>query len=163
MRLSASDEQARRLWEIREMVSDANRRSGRVISSDTCVPVEAVPAFIVRVEARLEQLVPREHRVFVGHVGDGNIHVIVAFCSPESKQDEFFWAKAAEVRQAIFDVTAALDGSVSAEHGVGQSLAALLPLYKPEAELRAMAAVRAALDPSRIMNHGKVLLATSPR
>lgn len=133
-----------------------------MISSDTCVPVEAVPTFIARVEDRLKQLVPHEHRVFVGDVGDGNIHVIVVFCSPESKQDEIFWAKAAEVRRAIFDVTVSLDGSVAAEHGVGQSLAALLPLYKTEAELGAMAALRGALDPARIMNPGKVLLTTVP-
>jgi FAD/FMN-containing dehydrogenase len=90
-----------------------------------------------------------------GHVGDGNIHY-----NPVRPLD---W-DAARLRQArplinriVHDIVADLGGSISAEHGIGQSRLDELERYKQSVELDMMRSLKRALDPRGIMNPGKVI------
>jgi FAD/FMN-containing dehydrogenase len=91
-----------------------------------------------------------------GHVGDGNIHY-----NPVRPLD---W-DAARLRQErphvnriVHDIVADLGGSISAEHGVGQSRLDELEHYKQAVELDMMRRLKRALDPHAIMNPGKVFV-----
>ena len=57
----------------------------------------------------------------------------------------------------MHDIVAALDGSISAEHGIGRLRRDDLQRYKPAIELELMRRIKQALDPDNIMNPGKVI------
>ena len=61
------------------------------------------------------------------------------------------------VNRVVYDAVAALGGSISAEHGVGQLKREEIRLRKQPLELELMRAVKRALDPQGLMNPGKVL------
>jgi len=80
-----------------------------------------------------------------GHLGDGNIHVNVTGLD-DSRVDD------SPVDDAVLRYVADLGGSISAEHGIGNAKVAALRLRRSPAELAAMRAIRAALDPDGVMN-----------
>jgi FAD/FMN-containing dehydrogenase len=87
---------------------------------------------------------PDARLVLFGHVGDGNLHVNVVGPDPEDEA----------VDDAVLRLVVAMDGSISAEHGVGRAKARWLPLARSAAEVAAMQAVKSALDPDGLMNPG---------
>ncbi len=93
--------------------------------------------------------------IVYGHVGDGNLHYNLS--RPPSLEPEDFLVHAVELSRIVHDTTAALDGSISAEHGLGSGKAAAAAAYKSDVEVDLMRAVKAALDPAGLMNPGKVL------
>ncbi len=68
-----------------------------------------------------------------------------------------FLARDHEIMDAVGAVVRELDGSFSAEHGVGQLKPYMMPGWRGGAELEAMRRIKAALDPAGLMNPGKVL------
>jgi FAD/FMN-containing dehydrogenase len=94
--------------------------------------------------------------VSYGHVGDGNLHFNVSQ-RPDAPASAFL-ARAKPLETAMYDLVQSLDGSISAEHGIGRLKAAELAERCDPAELSVMHAVKQALDPKGILNPGKVLL-----
>jgi FAD/FMN-containing dehydrogenase len=90
-----------------------------------------------------------------GHAGDGNLHYNVGFADPAANQA--LMARRAEVNAIVYALVDALDGSISAEHGLGQLKRDEIRLHKSALELELMARVKQALDPQGLMNPGKVL------
>jgi len=86
-------------------------------------------------------------------LGDGNLHFAI-LALPGRPWDP---AAVVAVEAAAYDEVQALGGSISAEHGIGQSKRAMLAQRKPASQLAAMRAIKAALDPEGIMNPGKML------
>jgi FAD/FMN-containing dehydrogenase len=113
-------------------------------------PISSVAAFIAEATATALRIAPGARVVAFGHVGDGNIHFDVL--AARGADPAAHMALQAEGSQAIHDVAAALDGSISAEHGLGVLKTEAALRYKSEVEVAAMRAVRAGLDPQRIMN-----------
>ena len=68
-----------------------------------------------------------------------------------------FLARQPELSRIVHDIVAELDGSISAEHGIGQLRRDDLQRYKPAIELELMRRIKQALDPDDIMNPGKVI------
>jgi FAD/FMN-containing dehydrogenase len=93
--------------------------------------------------------------VAYGHVGDGNLHYNIS--KPLGAEDADFKAQAEAIMHVIFDVTASLAGSISAEHGLGQSKRDAARHYKDPLELELMQRIKQALDPLGLMNPGKLL------
>ena len=91
-----------------------------------------------------------------GHVGDGNLHYNIAHplagYTEQSWMDE--WEK---INLIVHDCVARFNGSISAEHGIGQLKREEIKRYKAPLELAIMRQIKAALDPQNIMNPGKVL------
>jgi FAD/FMN-containing dehydrogenase len=84
-----------------------------------------------------------------GHLGDGNIHVVVDVPGmPKSGHDA--------IDRVVYDVTREFGGSISAEHGIGVKKKHFLHLTRSQADVRAMRAVKQALDPAGILNPGKI-------
>lgn len=153
--VAGSEAQARNLWRMREEIPEANRKEAPWVRHDVSVPVSRVPALIERGSALLSSRYPGLRIVAFGHVGDGNIHFNAT--SAAGMPADAFVAQQASVYALVHDLVMALGGSFSAEHGIGQLKVAELAHYKSAVELDLMRRIKRALDPSGIMNPGKVL------
>ena len=88
-------------------------------------------------------------------MGDGNIHYYL-FTPSEISKDEFLNIKH-KVKSSIYDITAKLDGSFSAEHGIGVAKKQELQYYTSTVEIELMRVIKKSIDINNIMNPGKVL------
>ena len=88
-------------------------------------------------------------------MGDGNLHYNQS--KPEAGENAVFIAAQGEVNRIVHDIVHELGGSISAEHGIGQLKREELLRYKSPVEMDMMRAVKRALDPTGIMNPGKVI------
>ncbi len=154
--LATSEAQAELIWEIRHSVTEANVNAGLTFSHDTSVPVSRVPDFVRGVERLVAERFPQAMPVFVGHVGDGNIHAVVVL-PREGEHTKDVNATAAAVNAVIDEVALSLDGSISAEHGIGRSNRARLKAYLDPADHELMQGIKALFDPKGLMNPGVLL------
>ncbi len=152
--IAASEAQRSQLWAVRETIPEANKRIGAISSHDIALPLSAVPDFIDEAGRRLAALGDYRINCF-GHLGDGNLHYNVYPMPGQSKQQRL--AEKPAVQKLVHDLTHAMEGSISAEHGIGRLKAADLQRYGDPAKLAAMRAIKDALDPAGIMNPGAVL------
>ena len=153
--IAHSDEQAARLWALRENISEAQRREGPNIKHDISLPISSIPAFLADCEAALARALPGARLVTFGHLGDGNLHYNVA--APEGTSGQAFIENTPLANRIVHDRVAAAGGSISAEHGIGQLKRQELIRYKSDVELDLMRRVKSALDPLGVLNPGKVL------
>lgn len=153
--VAASLGQAQDFWRLRELLSEVQGREGGSIKHDVSVPIAAIPEFITRANEKVSQIIPGCRPVPFGHYGDGNIHYNVSQPVDANKQD--FIARWEEVNSAVHAIVVELDGSISAEHGIGRMKRDLLPGVKSAVELEMMHAIKKAFDPRGILNPGKVL------
>jgi FAD/FMN-containing dehydrogenase len=153
--VAESEAQRAGLWKLREEHSEAQKREGASVKNDVSVPVSRVPELLARGQAALAALIPGVRCVAFGHIGDGNIHF--NFEQPVDMDGAAFLAQSHAIMDAIGDVVLDLDGSFSAEHGVGQLKPDMMEAWRGGAELDAMQKIKAALDPAGLMNPGKVL------
>ncbi len=148
--------QAHQLWHIRESIPLAQAEEGLNIKHDISIPVSRIPDFCTQTDALLKREIPGVRLVNFGHLGDGNLHYNVQ--APAGGEAAAFlrdWED--KVNTLVYDQVHAFDGSISAEHGVGELKAAKLPGYKSPVALQMMRAIKQALDPQGIMNPGRVL------
>lgn len=152
--VAQSEGQRREIWAMRETIPEANRLIGAIASHDISLPLTAIPEFLQVCGAALAQLAEMRMNCF-GHLGDGNLHYNLYPVPGKTKAD--YAHLAAQVSRVVHDTVARFDGSFSAEHGVGRLKVGDLERYGDPAKLSAMKAIKAALDPSGIMNPGAVL------
>jgi FAD/FMN-containing dehydrogenase len=148
--VAQSDAQAAALWALRENQSPGQKPEGATWKHDIAVPVSRVPEFLNRAIAAMQAFAPGARIAAFGHVGDGNIHFDVL--RGEGAADAPHAARRDEGARIVHDIVAELGGSISAEHGLGAMKTAEGARYKSEAELAVQRAIRAALDPRRILN-----------
>jgi FAD/FMN-containing dehydrogenase len=153
--IAESEAQRASIWRLREEHSEGQKREGASVKNDVSVPVSKVPEFIRRATAACESLMPGIRIVPFGHMGDGNIHFNVE--QPIGSDPAWFLAQDHAIMDVVNEVVRALDGSFSAEHGIGRLKPYMMPDWRGGAELAVMQRIKAALDPSGIMNPGKVL------
>ena len=153
--LAGSEAQVAALWAMREGISEAQNHEGPSLKHDISVPVSSIPAFIEATNQRLIEQFPGVRIVAYGHVGDGNLHYNIS--KPIGSGDAAFKAQHEPIMRVIYDVTMSLDGSISAEHGLGQAKRAAAKHYKDPLELELMRALKATFDPKGLMNPGKLL------
>jgi FAD/FMN-containing dehydrogenase len=153
--LAASDTQAKQLWFVREAIVEAQKYEGGSIKHDISIPVSRVADFIDAATRAVEASVPGIRPVAFGHVGDGNIHFNLT--QPEGADTAAYLARWDEIGEVVYDVVLAMDGSISAEHGIGTFKRDELKRVKAPTEMDLMHRIKAALDPLGIMNPGKVL------
>jgi FAD/FMN-containing dehydrogenase len=152
--IAQNETQAAAFWALRENHSAAQKPEGKSWKQDVSVPVSKVPEFLERATVAVQGFSPGVRVMAFGHVGDGNIHFNVM----QPNQGDFAAlgqrhnALRDQGAQVVHDIVDALGGSISAEHGLGAMKSAEALRYKSAAEVEAMRAIRAALDPKRIMN-----------
>jgi FAD/FMN-containing dehydrogenase len=143
------------LWRLREAIPEATRTAGAGIKHDVSVPVSRVPEFLQSAGEIVRRLHPDALIVSFGHLGDGNIHYNLT--QPDGVSVEDFLAPEAALREAIYELVASLDGSFSAEHGIGRLKRDALERYRAGTEIEMMRALKRALDPDNILNPGRVV------
>jgi len=142
--------QAQAFWSIREHQSAAQKPEGAVWKHDVSTPISQIARFIDEASAAMARFAPGARVLAFGHLGDGNIHFDVL--QPEGGDPKAHSARRDEAARIVHDIVASLDGSISAEHGLGAMKTAEALRYKSEVEVQALRAIRSALDPNRIMN-----------
>jgi FAD/FMN-containing dehydrogenase len=153
--VAESDAQRAAIWKLREEHSEAQKREGASVKNDVSVPVSKVPAFIRKATAACEALLPGVRVVPFGHMGDGNIHFNLE--QPVGSDAAWFLAQDHAIMDVVNEVVREYDGSFSAEHGIGKLKPYMMPDWRGGAELALMQRIKAAIDPTGIMNPGKVL------
>ena len=153
--LAQSAEQAKRLWALRENISEAQKIEGLSIKHDVSVPISRIAEFLERADSALRQAFPDIRIVAFGHVGDGNLHYNQS--KAESAENAAFIAVQPAVNRLVHDLVHELGGSISAEHGIGQLKREEILRYKSSVEMATMRTLKRALDPHGLMNPGKVL------
>jgi len=153
--IAESGAQRAAIWKLREEHSEAQKRAGASVKNDISVPVSRVPELIHRAAEACERLVPGIRCVPFGHLGDGNIHFNLV--QPEGADGAAFLARDQELMDAVNEIVRDLDGSFSAEHGIGRLKPYMMPEWRGGAELDLMRRIKAALDPAGLLNPGKML------
>ncbi len=153
--VASGSAQVAALWALREGISEAQQHEGPSLKHDVTVPVSSIPAFVSATDRALADALPGVRLVTYGHVGDGNLHYNLS--GPVGGDDGDFRARAAVLSRIVYDSTAAFDGSISAEHGLGQSKRDVIADYKSALELELMRGVKQLFDPAGLLNPGKVL------
>jgi FAD/FMN-containing dehydrogenase len=144
---ATESEDRRRLWLYREGHNETINALGIPHKHDVSVPLGALPRFAAEVRSVVREVAADAELILFGHLGDGNVHVNVIGPAPDDVR----------VDRAVFELVARLGGSISAEHGIGLAKTGWLRLTRPAAEIEAMRAVKAALDPLGILSPGRVL------
>jgi FAD/FMN-containing dehydrogenase len=147
--IANSDQQRRTMFAIRDDVGDVLRTLAPVFGYDVSMPILTMGSFADDVKQAMDRRFPGNTTFVLGHMGDGNLHLVVSLGS-----------KSADVHAAadsiIYEAVRARGGSVSAEHGIGLEKKAYLGYSRSPAEIAAMRAIKAALDPKNLLNPGKI-------
>ena len=153
--IAKNETEAADLWRLRHSIAEAERQDGKALKHDISVPLSKMQEFLVRGDQLLDERWPEARLVAFGHVGDGNLHYNVVL--PRGLSAEEWTAEGERVTGALYDLVHSLNGSFSAEHGVGQSKKAYLASYRAGPELDLMRSLKKMLDPANILNPGKVI------
>ncbi len=148
--IAQSEAQRRAMWERRELAAEITFARKPAIDTDIAVPLDKVDTFLTNMAARLPSLDAGAEDLCVAHLGDGNVHYTVY----PTRDDAALYD---QVVAAVEDEVQALNGSLSAEHGVGLSKRPSMARRKDPVALAVMRSVKAALDPENRMNPGKVI------
>lgn len=151
---------ANRIWELRHTISESNKRAGFTVSNDTSAPISKLPQFIDKVNSRISAEVEGATICHAGHIGDGNIHVIAVLSRDVYTTSQDCEKAAATVNLIVHEESVNLEGSISAEHGIGKMHVERLERFKPQLDLRMMRNIKKVFDPLNLMNPGKIFKAT---
>lgn len=154
--VTADKEQAERWWTLRKNIAEAQKAEGISIKHDVSVPVSRVADFIAQASAALRDAHAGIRIVAFGHMGDGNIHYNISMLNA-AQNPAFIERYEHDVNRIVYGVVAQLDGSISAEHGLGQLKREEIAHYKDPLELELMRDIKRTLDPRGLMNPGKVV------
>jgi FAD/FMN-containing dehydrogenase len=148
--IAQSEGQAKAFWALRENQSAAQKCEGPAWKHDVAVPVSAIPEFIDKAGKVMQAFCPGVRIPAFGHVGDGNLHYDVL--AAEGGDIAAHMALREQACERVDDVVVSLGGSISAEHGIGVMKVAEGLRFKDPVEIAAYRAIRASLDPKKIMN-----------
>lgn len=152
--MSQSVQQGEELWRYREGIAESVARYAPY-KNDLSVTISRVPEFLQRLQALLAKTCPDYDVLNYGHIGDGNVHLNVL--RPEGVSRETFESRCHEISEKCYALTCDMDGSASAEHGIGILKAPWLSSTRSEAEIRMMKGIKDVFDPAGILNPGKLL------
>ncbi len=153
--IAASEQQAKDIWHMREAMSEAQKPEGGSIKHDVSVPVSRVPAFIAEADAAVEAMIPGVRVCAFGHLGDGNIHYNVS--QPIGANKEEYLARWKDMNKIVHAIVLKHNGSISAEHGIGQLKRDELAEIRSDIEMDLMRRIKRSFDPKNIMNPEKVV------
>ncbi len=145
-------EERNKLWQARWDVYYSVKalvNNGRVYSTDVCVPISKITECVNFAEQEVNKIGLRAP--MVGHLGDGNFHVLF----PYDPNDKEIYIKIREFSNKLIDKTLELKGTVTGEHGVGLHKKKYLLKEHPD-NIPLMKTIKRSVDPNNIMNPGKI-------
>jgi len=140
---------------LRETIPEGELVEGGAVKHDIEVPIGRLPEMVAAARALVaEQFADCRLNIF-GHVGDGNLHINVR--PPAGQKLADLNDRKAAITAAVEAAAMALEGSFSAEHGIGQMRLDGMAAHKSGVELDLMRRLKAAFDPDNLLNPGKLL------
>lgn len=146
--LAQSEAQRLQLWALRDDVEQTFRYAP-IFTFDVSMRISCMEDYLAEVNRRLAEHYSNCTNFTFGHMGDGNLHLVI---SPQEGGPE----QRDQVERCVYEPLAAVHGSVSAEHGVGLEKKPYLGISRSDAEISLMRTLKRALDPKGILNPGKI-------
>ncbi len=139
----------RDLWAVRDAAAEIAPGVGYLHTYDVSLDLADMDYFGAELERRLRARWPDTILGLFGHIGDGNLHIIVNV-GPQTR------ALHLQLDEVVYGLIRELEGSVSAEHGIGVMKRPFLPYSRSSAEIELMRKLKQALDPRGILNPGRI-------
>ncbi|MGR9148136.1 FAD-binding oxidoreductase [Rhizobium leguminosarum] len=154
--IAASEQQRADFWHLRESIPEAEVHHGGSVKHDIAVRTSRLASFIERATGIVKESANEAILSVYGHVGDGNVHFNVV--PPDSADKDLFKRRfEAETSSKIYDLAFEMEGTFSAEYGIGRAKLDLLTAYGAKGKVELMRTLKDVLDPAGIMNPGKVV------
>jgi FAD/FMN-containing dehydrogenase len=148
--------QANAFWHMREHITLAQAEEGANLKHDITIPLSALESFIEETDTLVRAKYPGVRIINFGHLGDGNLHYNIA-PPPGVDNKAFNLANEKPIHELVYAQVERCQGSISAEHGVGQLKLEGLRAHKGEVAHELMKTLKTALDPQNILNPQKVV------
>ena len=148
--------QANTFWHMREHITLAQAEEGANLKHDITIPLSSLDCFIKETDTLMRAQYPGVRIINFGHLGDGNLHYNIA---PPLGLDAISFNEAYEssIHELVYAQVERCNGSISAEHGIGQLKLGGLRAHKGEVAHDLMKTLKRALDPQNILNPHKVV------
>lgn len=156
--VAGTPEQEANLWFLRDHAPPTScfvEHQEHGLKLDTAVPVDRIQEFVQSVLDAAAEIAPMALAYGFGHVGDGNLHMMILPITDETVEP--WLAVRGAMSDRIDELVFGLDGTLSAEHGVGRLLRDRVGPQKADLEWELMRSVKAALDPQGLFNPGAML------
>lgn len=145
--LATSERQRAEIWAVREDLQHIVHDFQPFYAFDVSLPVGEMADYMVCVKQRLRERFPQGSIAFLGHVGDGNLHIAVGAGTAQDRE---------AVEACVYEPLKPFAGSVSAEHGIGLEKRSYLGISRGQPEIDLMLGLKNLLDPVGILNPGKI-------
>ena len=153
--LQTTDEAERRkLWQARHdagLACRSHQPNGHIFATDVCVPISKLSECIEQTQKDL--VASKIYGPIVGHVGDGNFHVLLT----ADPNDHAAIEKLEDFHTRLVERSLSLEGTCTGEHGIGVGKIKYLVSELGREAVDVMATIKNALDPNGIMNPGKII------
>lgn len=137
-----------KFWQIRDGVIAILSQVEHRANFDVGVPISKMSDFVEQVEARLYHEHNNLQLCTFGHMADGNLHLL-AWTGQEADVNTIY--------NSVYEIVGSLQGTITAEHGVGVMKRNYLGLCRSEEEIALMRLLKQSMDPNGILNPGRVI------
>ena len=154
---TTDEAERRKLWQARHDTSLACRslvKNAKNFATDVCVPISRLSDCIEETQADL--VASKLFGPIIGHVGDGNFHVVLSV-DPEDHQ---MVERMEQFHSRLVERALAMEGTCTGEHGIGMGKIDYLVDELGNEAVGVMATIKKALDPNGVMNPGKIIAGT---
>ena len=151
---TTDEAERRKLWQARHdagLACRSHQPGGRIFSTDVCVPISRLSECIELTQKDLAD--SKIYGPLVGHVGDGNFHVLLT----ADPNDHAAIERLEQFHTRLVQRSLSLEGTCTGEHGIGIGKIDYLVSELGDEAVDLMRTIKAALDPNGIMNPGKVV------
>ena len=153
--IAKSESENKLFWRIREEIPLAEKLLKNVIQHDVSLPLNFIDKFIEKSSSSLKKLDSKIFIINFGHLGDNNLHFNV-FIDKILDRKEYKKIQK-DINKIVFSNVVKFNGSISAEHGIGQLRRKELKNFKSADEIKKMIQIKKIFDPKGIMNPGKII------
>ena len=147
--ISKSQSDVDDFWRVRDSLAEAMAKQQSPVGFDISLSIGDMETFSAEIEKRLAASCRGVRHFIGGHLGDGNLHVVVAAGASDPPPRE-------QVELLVYGLTGELNGSISAEHGIGIMKRSHLHQSRNPEELALMRTLKRSLDPKCLLNPGRI-------
>ncbi len=146
-----TEDQKNALWKMRRSVAEAVKANSIYKEEDTVVPRYELPKLLAGIKTIGNKY--GFQSVCYGHAGDGNLHVNII---KGTMTDHHWTTEVTKGIREIFELTVALNGTLSGEHGIGYVQKNYMDIAFNQTQLQLMKGIKQLFDPNNILNPGKI-------